>query len=97
MPGYLIQILLERLKYLKAYGSRMFLRVLKTRKLRVIDASVMAVITNANLNIPTIMIGEKGSFMIRQYWADQFLICSKIERFRNPLEHEKKCFYSRHV
>ncbi|CAG7816039.1 unnamed protein product, partial [Allacma fusca] len=36
-------------------------RVLKTRNLRVIDASIMPTITNANLNIPSIMIGEKGS------------------------------------
>ncbi|CAL8146319.1 unnamed protein product [Orchesella dallaii] len=42
------------------------LRVIGTKGLRVIDASVMPAITNANTNAPTIMIGEMGSDFIKQ-------------------------------
>jgi choline dehydrogenase len=42
------------------------LRVIGTRGLRVIDASVMPVVTNGNTNAPTIMIGEKGSDLVLQ-------------------------------
>ncbi|ODM99903.1 Glucose dehydrogenase [FAD, quinone] [Orchesella cincta] len=45
------------------------LRVIGTKNLRVIDASVMPKITNANLNAPTIMIGEKGSDLVLKYWS----------------------------
>ncbi|MCS0497616.1 choline dehydrogenase [Ancylobacter sp. MQZ15Z-1] len=37
------------------------LRVIGVEGLRVVDSSVMPSITNANLNAPTIMIGEKGA------------------------------------
>lgn len=40
------------------------LRVLGVKGLRIVDASVMPQITNANLNTPTLMIGEKGSDLI---------------------------------
>lgn len=44
------------------------LRVYGIQGLRVIDASIMPQITNGNINAPTIMIGEKGSDMIINYW-----------------------------
>ena len=40
------------------------LRVTGVAGLRVIDASIMPVVTSANTNAPTIMIGEKGSDLV---------------------------------
>jgi choline dehydrogenase len=42
------------------------LRVLGVRGLRVVDASVMPVITSGNTNSPTLMIAERASEMIRE-------------------------------
>ncbi|XP_050520136.1 glucose dehydrogenase [FAD, quinone] [Daktulosphaira vitifoliae] len=44
------------------------LRVYGIQGLRVIDASIMPQVTNGNINAPVIMIGEKGSDMIVNYW-----------------------------
>ena len=41
------------------------LRVIGVENLRVIDASVMPIITNGNLNAPTIMIAEKAADAVR--------------------------------
>lgn len=42
------------------------LRVRNTTRLRVVDASIMPYIVSANLNAPTIMIGEKGADFIKE-------------------------------
>jgi choline dehydrogenase len=44
------------------------LRVHGIKNLRVIDASIMPRIPRANTNAPTIMIGEKGSDLIKKHW-----------------------------
>lgn len=51
---------------LKLYNN--FNRVLKTKSLRVIDASIMPKIVNANTNIPSVLIGELGSKFILKEW-----------------------------
>ena len=40
------------------------LRVVGVERLRVIDASIMPIVTSSNTNAPTIMIGEKGSDLV---------------------------------
>lgn len=44
------------------------LRVYGVKNLRVIDGSVMPTLVSANTNAPIIMIGEKGSDMIKEFW-----------------------------
>lgn len=46
------------------------LRVYGVAGLRIVDASIMPTITNGNINAPVIMIGEKGSDLIKQDWID---------------------------
>jgi len=55
------------------------LRVIGTRGLRVIDASVMPTIPVGNLNAPTIMIGERGAQLILDHWEG--LERAKLEKF----------------
>uniref|UniRef100_A0A2A4K2X4 Glucose-methanol-choline oxidoreductase N-terminal domain-containing protein n=1 Tax=Heliothis virescens TaxID=7102 RepID=A0A2A4K2X4_HELVI len=44
------------------------LRVYGVKGLRVIDGSIMPNIVSGNTNAPIIMIGEKGSDMIKEFW-----------------------------
>jgi len=69
-------------------------RVLKTRGLRVIDTSVLRVNTNANLNAPAIMLGEKGSDMIREYWSQQYVVCVAFNYYFLYESEQQKCFYT---
>lgn len=59
------------------------LRVYGVSGLRVIDASIMPYITNGNLNAPTIMIGEKGADLVKEYWFNQARILKRTIRQLN--------------
>ncbi|KAL7643829.1 UNVERIFIED_CONTAM: hypothetical protein RMT77_005835 [Armadillidium vulgare] len=47
------------------------LRVHDIAGLRVVDASIMPKIVTGNINAPTIMIGEKGSDLIKDTWINK--------------------------
>lgn len=48
-----------------------YLQVYGISKLRVIDASIMPLIVRGNTNAPTIMIGEKGSDIIKAFYNEK--------------------------
>ncbi|KAL1502233.1 hypothetical protein ABEB36_007406 [Hypothenemus hampei] len=62
------------------------LRVHGIKNLRVIDASIMPKIVRGNTNAPTMMIGEKGSDMIKGYWLDHH---EAVGAFTHNLEVDK--------
>lgn len=52
--------------------SKLFLsccRVIGVDSLRVVDASIMPVLTNANTQVPVYAIAEKASDMILDHWG----------------------------
>lgn len=59
-------------------------RVRGVQRLRVIDASVMPTIVGANINAATIMIGEKGASMIREFWSLRQITCRWSQFFAPP-------------
>lgn len=70
-----------------------YFRVLHTKGLRVADASIMPEMVVGNTNCPTVLVGEKGADMVREYWSRQYLVCPKSQiLFRCA---SSKCFYSR--
>ncbi|XP_022915658.2 glucose dehydrogenase [FAD, quinone]-like [Onthophagus taurus] len=67
------------------------LRVYGIGNLRVIDASIMPIIPRGNTNGPTIMIGEKGSDLIKDRWLKtgdviatqvQYAVTETLDKFK---------------
>lgn len=53
------------------------LKVIGTKRLRVIDSSVIPFVTSANTHAPTIMVAERGSDFILDHWKNK--VSSEIE------------------
>jgi choline dehydrogenase-like flavoprotein len=56
------------------------LRVIGTKRLRVIDAGIMPTVVTVNTNGPTIMIGERGAQFVLDTWAG-YIRKEKNERY----------------
>lgn len=65
------------------------LRVYGVQGLRVIDASIMPTITSGNINAPVIMIGEKGSDMVKALWNRS--VRKKRTTVNNSTYHFESC------
>jgi len=48
------------------------LRVKGVSKLRVIDASVLPILTSGNTNAPVIMVGERGADIVKAAYGDKY-------------------------